>query len=454
MGNLKTWAGRLQSWALGVSVWVKIMGIGVGLVTLLGVQMIWHVRSSCRTTLESELERQTHTFLVDVPTLSPDTFVKAPAERITTVLAGLLERHPEFISLDYLNADGNLVAHASAASAPVERSLFKLTVPIKPAGAGSLRATVSRRMIQSHLNDLTRQMLFIAIIIALLAIAATWALTRIIVRPIQELVNATTEVQRGNLGVRTDRYADDELGRLADAFNDMTRALEEKDAVRSHLLQRIISAQEEERARVAQELHDELGQSLTSIILSLKHIETRNTENVTAICRDLREEAARTLEVTHDLAMALRPTALRDLGLCDALRTHARSCRKRFDMNIDIATIGFDDMTRFPEAIEVAIYRIVQEALTNSANHGKAKSVSVVLQLQGNSIQTTIEDDGSGFDGANWRFLSLDHKRMGLLGMEERARSLRGTFSLESTPMGGTTIFLNLPLNPPAVVSK
>lgn len=440
------WADRLRKRALGVPVWAKIFGIGVGLIVLLSVQMIWHVRNTCRITMEQELQRQTLTLLVDVPTLAPNLFSSLDVTHIQTLLAGLLERHPELVSLDVLNAAGGVIAHAPAVTPRFKKSAIAITAPISDGQPGRLRAVVSTRMIQVHVNHLTRQMLFIAAMLALLGIGAAWVLTRIIVRPIRELVRATAEVRHGNLTVRASRYADDELGQLTNAFNDMTKALEEKEAIRTHLIQQVISAQEKERARVAQELHDELGQSLTSVILGLKNLEARIPDQCAALCRELREVAGHTLEAAHDLAMTLRPSALRDLGLVAALEHHASCCRKRFGVTVDLATIGIDRFERLPEAIEVALYRIAQEALTNSVKHGSARSISIVLQRRESLIVATIEDDGAGFDSTNWHLRSLEQKRLGLLGMEERARALSGVLTVESRPSGGTTIYVELPL--------
>lgn len=444
--SVAVWTNWLRTRALGVPVWIKIFGIGVGLILLLSGQMIWHVRNTCRVTMEQELTRQTHALLVDVPTLAPEVFSTPAKSDTQRLLTGLFERHPELVSLDVLDANGAVIAHTSTARFPRQDSLIELMVPSRAGQLSGLRTTVSTRMIRTHLDQLTGQMLLIAILLALVGLGAAWALTRIIVRPIRELVRATTEVRHGNLRVRARPYANDELGQLTNAFNEMTQALEEKEAIRTHLIQRVLSAQEEERARVSKELHDELGQSLTSIMLGLKNLEARVTERCASLCSELREMAGRTLEAAHDLAMALRPSALRDLGLLAALEHYVASCRQRFGIKMDLAVIGFDGLERLPEPLEVALYRIVQEAVTNSVKHGSATSINVVLQRREGSIIATIEDDGSGFDSANWRLRVLEQKRLGLLGMEERARALDGVLTVESRPHGGTTIYVELPL--------
>lgn len=452
-GRVAVWMSRLRTWALGVPVWAKIFGIGVGLTLLLSAQMIWHVRNTCRLTMERELTDHTQALLLDVATLAPAEILKPTAGSLQANLDALLAHHPEVVSLELLNAEGDVVARASADQSRGQLSDIHLAMPIHNGRVGSFRATVSPLMIRKHVNELTRQMLLIAAMIALLGIGAAGVLTRIIVRPIRELMRATADVRLGNLKARAVRFADDELGHLASAFNEMTQALEEKEAIRTHLLQRLMSAHEEERARIAQELHDELGQSLTSMSVGLKNLETKIAAPCISLCQELREVAVRTLDAAHDLAMALRPSALKDLGLLAALEHHAVCCKKRLGVAMDVTAVGGNGLERLPESIEIALYRIVQEAVTNSVKHGQAKSVSVVLQQREGSIITTIEDDGSGFDSTGWRLRCLEQKRLGLLGMEERTRALGGTLTVESRPEGGTTIYAELPVAAPALVT-
>lgn len=444
---------RLRTWMLQVPVSVKIFGIGAGLVALLSAQMIWHVRNTCRLTMEGQVKQQARALLADAIALAPDSFAAPQAARVQALLAGLLEHHPEIISLSLLNGQNKTVARASAAQPLTQAWLGRVTTPLPNAGSGSLQADVSRNMIQAHVDLLTRQMLLIALLLALLGVGMAWALTQIIVRPLRELMHAAAEVRSGNLKVRARRHSGDELGLLTDAFNEMTKALEQKEAIRTHLIQRVISAQEEERMRVSQELHDELGQSMTSIALGLKNLEAKTSDGCAALCRELRELAVRTMEAAHDLAMQLRPSVLRDLGLMAALEHHANLCKKRFGIQVSLTVIGLDGLQRLPEPIEVALYRIVQEALTNSVKHGRTKSVSIILQRRLDSILVTIEDEGYGFDSTHWRLRCLERKRLGLLGMEERVKSLNGGFTIESDPARGTTIYVELPLEMPALVS-
>jgi signal transduction histidine kinase len=157
---------------------------------------------------------------------------------------------------------------------------------------------------------------------------------------------------------------------------------------------------------------------------------------------DLRDVASKTLDEVHDLSMRLRPRVLDDLGLAAALERLAHEWQARYKIPVDVA-IQWSE--RLPGEIETALYRIVQEALTNIARHAQAKSVSILIEKRGNSIRAIVEDDGIGFDPSAQR----GERHLGLLGMRERAELLGGALTIESAPGHGTSIFIEIPLNPP-----
>jgi len=208
-------------------------------------------------------------------------------------------------------------------------------------------------------------------------------------------------------------------------------------------VKRIIAAQEDERKRIARELHDDASQALTSLRVGLK--------TLTDICADpelhrrvtdLQTIAAQTMQGIHDLALQLRPSVLDDLGLVAALERHLSDCRRRYGLTIDFAVHGLSDM-RLSPAIETALYRIVQEALTNIGRHAQAHTVSVLLEHRDGKVVAVVEDDGVGFDpGA----ADSAGRRLGLFGMQERAALLSGKFTLESAPARGTSLFVEVPL--------
>lgn len=216
----------------------------------------------------------------------------------------------------------------------------------------------------------------------------------------------------------------------------------QKEVARGRLLEKLITAQEEERKRIARELHDETSQSLTSLMVGLKVL--RGLDSSAEIHRhldSLRDVAAETLETVHDLALELRPSVLDDLGLVAALERHVSEYQRRFNLRVDFRAIGINGQ-RLPAAIETAVYRIVQETLTNVARHAHADHASVLLEQTGQQLRAIVEDNGCGFDVTQ----AHPERKLGLYGMAERASLIGGTLRIESQPGIGTTIVVSVSL--------
>jgi signal transduction histidine kinase len=240
--------------------------------------------------------------------------------------------------------------------------------------------------------------------------------------------------------------AKDEVGELAVAFNEMTQAIAEKETAQQQLLRQVIRAGEEERKRIARELHDHTGQALTSQIAALSAMETRSQDPATRErLAELRQQTEQMLSEVHDLSVALRPSVLDDVGLMAALERHCRQFAQRSGIDVTCAEIGLDGQ-RLPSEIELTLYRVVQEALTNSSRHGKADRVSALMQRTATGVLATIQDNGSGFDARDWRRRCAEGLHLGLLGIEERVTLLGGTFCIESEPGKGATVYAELPL--------
>ncbi|OGC94404.1 MAG: hypothetical protein A2W25_01860 [candidate division Zixibacteria bacterium RBG_16_53_22] len=225
--------------------------------------------------------------------------------------------------------------------------------------------------------------------------------------------------------------------------SNLWEQLKYKEEIRGRLLEGIITAQEAERKRIARELHDQTGQSLTSLMVGLKMLETARPEEIDQRIKSMRHLTGQMLEDVHNLAVELRPSSLDDLGLVAALEQYTREFTDKFGINSEFQTIGFDHRRLSPE-MEIALYRIVQEALTNVVKHAEAKKVSVLMEVRQSSIVAIVEDDGRGFD---IQPKSRNHEgRLGLYGMYERAELIGGKLTIESRPGKGTTVFVEVPL--------
>jgi signal transduction histidine kinase len=235
------------------------------------------------------------------------------------------------------------------------------------------------------------------------------------------------------------RFTDEDM-RLAEAFAQRASvAVELSRLVARDTLHRVVIAQEAERRRLARELHDETGQALTSILLGLKSVEeARDDEAKRAAVADVRELVRSTLQDVRQLAVELRPTALDDFGLVAALQRLVDTFRESTAIEVDFES-ALDG--RLPPDVETALYRIIQECLTNIVKHARAGRVSILLARRPSSVSAVIEDDGVGFDVGTVREGGL-----GLVGMRERIGLLGGRLAIESQPNAGTTLSVEVPL--------
>ena len=217
------------------------------------------------------------------------------------------------------------------------------------------------------------------------------------------------------------------------------------EEIRQQLLNKVINAQEEERKRIARELHDQTSQSLTSLMVGLKVLQNHSSPEIQKSIADLNQLTNKTLADIHNLAIELRPSSLDDLGLIAALRQYTKEYAGKFGIEVGFQAIGLEEK-RLSPIMEITLYRIVQEALTNVAKHGMAKKVSVLITSRGSSIIAIVEDNGKGFDVDAVFSSRISEHRLGLYGMQERASVIGGVLTVESTLGVGTTIFVEVPL--------
>ncbi len=217
-------------------------------------------------------------------------------------------------------------------------------------------------------------------------------------------------------------------------------AVDLSERVSRDALRRVVDAQELERARLARELHDETGQALTSILLGLKHLDdVIETDDARVATASLRELVVTTLQDVRRLAVELRPSALADFGLVPAIERLAGTLAEQSELVVDLeARLGEQ---RLPAEAETALYRIVQEALTNVVKHASARRVSITLVRKEGFAVVVVEDDGLGFDPRTTRTGSL-----GFVGMRERVELVGGRLTVESAPGAGTTIAAEVPV--------
>ncbi len=281
-----------------------------------------------------------------------------------------------------------------------------------------------------------------------ISVVINYMLLKLALYPLYRLRETMRLVQSGDLTKKAPITGQDvDADQLAVAFNTMLAALD--DLGRSRASQ-ILHAQEEERKRIARELHDETSQVLTSLLISLALLEeTASDETARTRIGETRALAHQTLRTVRNLSIDLRPSALDDLGLLPALRWYIKEYQQKCDIIVDFSATG--PKQRLSPEIETAIYRIVQESLTNTAKHAQARRVWVSIQEDAGALKIHIRDDGRGFDVEAVLRTPWQDRGLGLAGMTERASLFGGSVQIASRPGSGTTIDVYIPLQRGAV---
>jgi PAS domain S-box-containing protein len=212
------------------------------------------------------------------------------------------------------------------------------------------------------------------------------------------------------------------------------------------LSHRLVQGQEEERHRLARDLHDEIGQTLTAVKINLQTVQRRiEGEQAAADLQDSIAIVSRALQQVRELALDLRPSVLDDLGLVPALRWYLNRQAQWPDLVLDLR--AYPSEMQLPPELEVTCFRIVQEALTNVLRHARARRVEILLRQQDGQLELSVRDDGVGFDVRSALEGAARGTSIGLLGMQERARLVGGELSCESDAERGTWVHARFPLS-------
>ncbi|MBZ0291889.1 MAG: sensor histidine kinase [Anaerolineae bacterium] len=442
---------RLWRFAGGVSIRVKVLGIVVGVIILLGVSVTLQMRAALSTTLHSELDTE------------GQALADRMAQQVRPLLAignidgvvSLMQEQQEHYANDTHNtkiayiiltdSEGRLVASISNERQDEELHVVNSTVSTTQ---GQLQIGLTQDNLQEIVNTVTWRLVSTTLIMIALGFGASFFLTWILTRPILDLVSATESVAQGNFSRRVPRWADDEIGDLADAFNNMTEALAqaereqvEREQLRSQYISGVIVAQEGERQRIARELHDSTSQSLTSLLVGLQNLkQTQDPDEMIERIDELRHVIGETLDDVRNMAWQLRPSALDDLGLVSALQRFISDYQQRYGIQVDFAMKGLNG--RLPLEMETSIYRIIQEGLTNIARYAQSETASVLIDQRQQKIRLIIEDNGIGFDPDT----VMNKRSLGLQGIRERAALFGGTLTIESQAGHGASLFVEIPL--------
>lgn len=458
-----SWRRRL----LSVPILWKVLGIGAVVGALFGLYTLVVARASMDTVLDELVrERALHqardlAHLVERPLAVGDTLA------IDRMLAGLRASNPDLRYLVVRDRDGTVLAHTFPGQPPAgllvgtvpqanplqrrldsaEGVIHDAAVGVIDGNAGSVQIGLLDRSVQVGLRNVTGHLAWGLALCALLGAGLAVLLADVLVRPLQGLVAAARGIAGGDLAARAPVWSDDEIGRLATSFNQMGDGLEQqhrelldKERDRSVLLARLVQAQEDERKTIARELHDHLGQLLTALLLDIER--PADGEDAAAARARHAERVRHLVEEVRRMAWGMRPSVLDDYGLVTALARHADEITRLGRLRVVCETVGLRDDERLPGPVEVTLYRIAQEALTNCLRHAQAAQASLVLVRRSGCVSMLIEDDGRGMapDAGS------TGAHLGLTSMRERAALLGGSIRIESQPGQGTTLRVEIPV--------
>ncbi len=298
--------------------------------------------------------------------------------------------------------------------------------------------------------------------LSLLAVAfVAKVTTENVARPIRRLNAASLQLATGDLSQPVPRVGGGEVATLASNFEIMrnklkdsmdelqrgTQQLEKSEHLRTRLMRNLISSEEERRKRIARDLHDETSQAITSMLVGLQAIAESQPMDPAALTEKLnalQNTAKTTLEEIHRVIYELRPSLIDDLGLIPAVKWYAESRLEKAGIRLYLETSGQEE--RLGPEIEITIYRIMQEAVTNVIKYSGAEVCNIVLDFKDNAVAVRIEDDGRGFEPDDILSSGATGQHFGILGMKERVELLGGTMNVRSEPGKGTELDIIIPL--------
>ncbi len=370
------------------------------------------------------------------------------------------------------------VETCSDCSQPVS-DRFTEVMAVAPLSAAPWAVSVRQREQEAFapVFALGKDILLLGSVMLALGLLFAWGVARSVRKPVAVLTGAATRIADGTLDVPIPALGDDEVGRLGRSLEYMRvrlkasideveranaeleervrertrelerlyRELQAREEWRGQLLAKVIGAQEDERKRLARELHDETSQTLSALAMRL---ETAVAAFPGDLARQRLVEAkdltVRTLDELHRLIYDLRPSVLDDLGLLSAIRWYAERHLEPLGVTVRWEFSGRD--RRLQPEIETALFRVMQEAITNIAKYAHAESVLIQCVLREDAISLEIEDDGDGFDPAQLPAAGDSRRGLGLMGMRERVELLGGTIDIDAAPGKGVRIAVSVPL--------
>jgi signal transduction histidine kinase len=351
------------------------------------------------------------------------------------LIQAVLDRRQGVVEIVGLDGMLGIYAFAPVSSAVYTGDMYVIIGASRDSIFGEANRTLARNLIGLG-------------IVTVVALTAAWLLGDIFVlRPVNGLLRTAEQLSEGEFSARVHiLLGRGELAQLGRALDRMAEALEQREVERRHAqrtlrryAKRLMEAQESERRHIARELHDEIGQTLTAVKMNLQAAQ-RLTDEPTLLSyqRDCIDAVERTLHQVRSLSLDLLPSVLDDLGLEPALRWLVARHTRQTGLSIQLYIDSLDK--RLPPNLEIACFRVAQEALTNALRHAQAEQVLIELQRKEGRVQLVVRDDGVGFDVHAALERATNGESLGLLGMRERVSLAGGQIDILSTPGHGSEV--------------
>jgi signal transduction histidine kinase len=334
--------------------------------------------------------------------------------------------------------------------APMKRLLrlplyYKLVIANAVITLGAVLACASlvNRAWSSNTESSTRVYVWLVIVIAtLVGVFVNSIVVRIALSPVRDLAKAAEAVHAGDENVRAEEnpLSDAATADVVTVFNEMLDSLASYRRRLREIAIRAVGAGEAERTRLSQELHDGVAQGLAAVLVQLRVVQRSESGGNAQQLASISEQIASSINELRALAQSLRPPSLDMIGVSAAVRSYARHLTETTGVRAEVSAEGVDNV--LPNVSEIALYRIIQDALQNVAQHAGTHHVAIDLARRGDDVVATIIDKGRGFDVAQ----SMASGALGLFGMHERALYVGGKVVIQSTPGAGTVVSIVIPI--------
>ena len=454
-----------------VSLRIKVIGLVIFATLLLGLPVIYFVNIDFSRQNNMQLKLMSLAIGKQLSSQSVNYILEDNFYALEKLLKSSVKSDPDLVYAFIENKKGEVIASTFDGGFPAdllkvnsfnpkslsavkiktnEGLVYDTAVPILRGRLGTVRVGISTKRSSMLLYSLIRSIIIVMIFAAVLAIILSSSIAWWVMTPIVKLSEAFNKVKSGSYDIKLDIKRDDEIGMLARDFNKMAVSLKkadeermENDNLRKNFINNVIKAQEEERKRIAKDLHDQFAQMLAYIKIRIGLLKNlNNIEEARESVAQISEELTNALDVVRNIARSLMPGILEEMGLVCAVTSYIDDINKKsLNFKVDFYSDYDIKNKRFDQNIEINVYRIIQEALSNVILHSHSNYAKINLGIAGGKIIGSVEDYGTGF---NYGLISKDS--LGIFGMTERAKLLGGDLKIESKTGAGTLINFYIPL--------